>query len=74
MQDASSQTPFSFAWRWFCWIVLAATVAALAPRASRLFELNTLAVWVLLVVLWGGLAFVLGYGYGCFKLRGRTRQ
>ena len=74
MQELASQTPLSFAWRWFRWAALCATVAALAPRASHLLEVNTLAIWILLVVLSGGIFFMLGYLYGRFKLRAQVRR
>ena len=69
-----AETPRTYAWRWCKWVSLCATAAALAPRASHLFEINTLAIWVLMLILWGGLAFVSGYVYGWFKQRRRVGE
>lgn len=71
MQPATAS---SYGWRWFKWVAACATVAALAPRASHLFEVNTLAIWAMMVVLWGGTAFALGWTYGKFRLRGRSER
>ena len=68
------QAARSYEWRWFEWVAICTTVAALAPRASHLLEINTLAIWVLMVALCGGAAFVLGHAYGRFKIRGRAQR
>ena len=72
--QSRSETTKTIAWRWCRWGVLCATAAALAPRASHLFDINTLAIWVLLAVVGGGLGFVLGYAYGRFKLPAGNSQ
>ena len=47
------------------------TVAILAPRITRL-DVNAFAVWLLNLVIFGGLAFVAGFIYGKFRTKDKT--
>ncbi len=62
------RTPLATGRLWFYWTAAVVTLALLAPRLHR-FDVNVFAAFVLNLVIWGGLAFAAGWGYGKWKSR-----
>lgn len=68
------ETAESF-WRarkWAAWVVAMLTIALLTRVFNRGFDIDRFAAWVLGVVVWGGLAFALGWTWTRVK-EGGTR-
>ena len=71
---AAVSTPTQLGRKWFAWMAAIATVA-LMPRFFRTLDLNSFAVWLLNLIVWGGMAFLLGWVYGkFFRFKDRVRE
>jgi hypothetical protein len=68
MTTAKPRTPAATARKWFYWAA-AIVVVSTVPRYITKFDVNALAVLVLYLVVFGGLAFVAGWLYEKFKQR-----
>ena len=71
MTTDTALKPHRVGLKWALWTALVVTVAILAPRITRL-DVNAFAVWLLNLVIFGGLAFVAGFIYGKFRTKDKT--
>lgn len=58
-------SPLDLARKWFAWMAVLVSFATLPPF-FRLFDVNSIAMWVIALVFYGGLAFGAGWLYGKF--------
>lgn len=58
-------TPTDVGRKWSAWAALAST-ATMMPPFFRKLDINSFALWLLGLVVWGVAAFLLGWGYGRF--------
>lgn len=58
-------SPNEFGRKWFAWAVFASTFAAL-PKFLRQWDADSFAAWLLAIVVFGGVAYLLGWIIGKF--------
>jgi hypothetical protein len=63
-------SPVGVGRKWFAWVIFAGTLTLL-PKFFRKLDADSFAMWLIGVVIYGGLAFFFGWIYGLFRFRGR---
>lgn len=64
--QGKANTPVDYGRKWSAWAVLLATIVAL-PTLFRLWNIESLATWLLSVIVFGGLAYLLGWNIERYK-------
>ena len=72
----SAATAVQFGRKWYAWVALGSTVTFFPKLLYQPFSINSLAIWLIIgLVMFGGIAFLLGWAYGKFRFRkSRTNE
>lgn len=58
--------------KWCSWMLAIATMAFLPRVLASGFDIDRLAVWLINMILWGGVSFLLGVAWGKFTQKKRS--
>jgi hypothetical protein len=66
----SAATAVQLGRKWYAWVALGSTVTLFPKVLCQPFSINSLAIWLIIgLVVFGGIAFLLGWAYGKFRFR-----